>query len=446
MSQPLSSFLLLVVLIIINGIFSMTEMAIVSVRKARLQHEMEKGNRKARTALELYENPNDFFSTIQIFITLVGVITGAVGASAFSGPVANLLAKVPLFSSVANTLALLLVSIVITYFSLVIGELIPKRLAISFPEKISLNMSGIMRALSRITKPLVSFLSWSTEIGIKILGVKKIEDDSVSEDEVKVMIEQGTLSGVFDETEQDIVESVFRMSDKTVDGMMTPRTELCWIDLDEPLEESLAEIKESDDSYFPLVRGTTDNVVGIVSAKKILDAYISGDEIDLSKMAETPLFIPESKPALSVVDDLRESGKQVAIVLDEYGGFSGMVTLLDILEELVGDVPGLYDTYHPEMVEREDGSWLIDGQMDIEEFKDELGIKQLADEDRVGYQTLAGFMLSKFGFIPKAGDSFEADGYRFEIVDMDNRRIDKVMVTKLASPSEDDSDKTDSEE
>jgi len=268
MSQPFSSFLLLVVLIIINGIFSMTEMAIVSVRKARLQHEMEKGNRKARTALELYENPNDFFSTIQIFITLVGVITGAVGASAFSGPVANLLAKVPLFSSIANTLALLLVSIVITYFSLVIGELIPKRLAISFPEKISLNMSGIMRVLSRITKPLVSFLSWSTEIGIKILGVKKTEDDSVSEDEVKVMIEQGTLSGVFDETEQDIVESVFRMSDKTVDGMMTPRTELCWIDLDEPLEESLAEIKESDDSYFPLVRGTTDNVVGIVSAKK----------------------------------------------------------------------------------------------------------------------------------------------------------------------------------
>ena len=168
------------------------------------------------------------------------------------------------FSSIANTLALLLVSIVITYFSLVIGELIPKRLAISFPEKISLNMSGIMRVLSRITKPLVSLLSWSTEIGIKILGVKKTEDDSVSEDEVKVMIEQGTLSGVFDETEQDIVESVFRMSDKTVDGMMTPRTELCWIDLDEPLEESLAEIKESDDSYFPLVRGTTDNEVGIV--------------------------------------------------------------------------------------------------------------------------------------------------------------------------------------
>ncbi len=284
-------------------------------------------------------------------------------------------------------------------------------------------------------------MSWSTSQIVKLLRLKENNELPVSEEEVKVMIEQGKLVGIFDETEQDIVESVFRMSDRMVEAMMTPRTEITWIDLEEPLDEILEEIRESDGNYFPLVRGNADNIVGIVSAKKILDAFIRKDQIDLEAIAESPLFIPESKPALSVLDNLRESGTHVAIILDEYGGFSGMITLLDILEELVGDVPRSDENYDPQIVERADGSWLFDGQLDIDEMKDILNIKELEDEDRVGFQTLGGFILSQFGFIPTVGDFFELGKYRFEVVDMDNRRIDKVLVTQIDSNQESASDK-----
>lgn len=431
MSGKISEMLLLFLLIIINGLFSMTEMAVVSLRKARLQKYIDEGDKQAKTALDLSENPGAFFSTIQIVISLVGVITGALGASAFSGDLADQLRKISFFASTADTLALLIVSIIITYFSLVIGELIPKRLAISNPEIISMRMGGLMKGISTISKPLVSFLSWSTELGIKFLGTSENDDLPVSEEEVKVMIEQGKQVGVFEETEQNIVESVFRMSDRTVDAMMTPRTELTWIDLDEPLEESLSEILHSDDIYFPTVRGNADNVVGIISAKKLLDCYLRDDHIDLDTISETPLFIPESKPALTVLDDLRESGKQIAIIMDEYGGFSGMITLMDILSELVGEVPGASENFDPQVVERADGSWLLDGQLDIDELKDTLDIKELTDENRIGFQTLGGFILSQIGFIPTVGDSFEWENYRFEIVDMDNRRIDKVLVNLI---------------
>lgn len=431
MSGKISEMLLLFLLFIINGLFSMTEMAVVSLRKARLQKYIDKGDKQAKTALDLSENPGDFFSTIQIVISLVGVITGALGASAFSDGLADKLRTVSFLVPAADTLALLIVSIVITYFSLVIGELIPKRLAISNPEIISMRMGGLMKGISTISKPLVSFLSWSTELGIKFLGTSENDDLPISEEEVKVMIEQGRQVGVFEETEQDIVESVFRMSDRTVDAMMTPRTELTWIDLDEPIEESLSEILHSDDIYFPTIRGNADNVVGIISAKKLLDSYIREDNINLDLISETPLFIPESKPALTVLDDLRESGKQVAIVMDEYGGFSGMITLMDILGELVGEVPGTSENFDPQIVERADGSWLLDGQLDIDELKDTLNIQELTNEDRIGFQTLGGFILSQIGFIPTVGDSFEWGNYRFEIVDMDNRRIDKVLVNRI---------------
>lgn len=435
MSDKIIGIFLLFLLIVVNGVFSMTEMAVVSIRKARLQKYVDQGNRKAQTALDLSENPGAFFSTIQIVITLVGAINGGLGASTFSGDLAKQLGKIQFLSPVADTLAFLLVSLIITYFSLVIGELIPKRLAIAEPESISMQMAGFMKGLSAVSKPLVSFLNWSTEMGLKLVGSTESDEPAVSEEEIKVMIEQGRQFGVFEAAEQDIVESVFRMSDRTVDAMMTPRTELTWVDLDEPLEETLAEILQSEDTYFPAVRGNPDNVIGVISAKKLLDAYLRKEPIDLETISETPLFIPESKPALNVLDDLRESGKQIAIVMDEYGGFSGMITLMDILGELVGEVPGSNERYDPQIVERADGSWLLDGQLDIDELKDILDIRELADEDRIGYQTLGGFILSQIGFIPVVGDFFEWSQYRFEIVDMDGRRIDKVLVSRI--PEED---------
>lgn len=416
----------------------MTEMAVVSVRKTRLQSEAENGNTKARSALELVDNPNAFFSTIQIVISLISIIAGAYGATLFSAPAADLLRKVPYLATAADNLAVILVSLVITYFSLVIGELVPKRLAIAEPEKIAMDMSGLMQVLSKLTMPLVKFLSFSTELILKLIKVKNSADLPISEEEVKVMIEQGKQVGVFEETEQDIVESVFRMSDRTVDALMTPRIEVPWLDVDEPVDENLSEIMTSDNLFYPLIQGQTDNVVGIVSSKKLLDEFIRGKDIDLMAIADKPLFIPESKSALSVVDILRDAGKQVAIVLDEYGGFSGMVTLMDIMETLVGDVPNSIGSTENPIVQRADGSYLLDGQLDIDETKRTLELKELEDEDRIGFQTLGGFILSQFGFIPNVGDSFEKNGYHFEVVDMDSRRIDKVLVSKVKEASDQD--------
>lgn len=432
-----SKIILLFILLIINGLFSMTEMAVVSLRKSKLQSEVAKGNRKAQTAIDLAENPGDFFSTIQIVITLVGVVTGAIGSVAFSAPLARVIAQIAAVSRFADSIAVLIVSLLVTYFSLVIGELIPKRIALASPEKIALNVSGVMTAIARISKPIVAFLSFSTDLGLKLLGVQENKEPAVSEEEVKVMIEEGKRSGVFEETEQDIVESVFRMSDRAVHAMMTPRTDVTWVDLDESTQEILDEIRESNDSYYPVVRGGADNVLGILNAKKILDRFILGEEICLDELIDTPLYLPESTPALAALESLRKSGKQAAIILDEYGGFSGLVTLVDILEELVGEIPSSDDeTYEPEIVTRDDGSWLIDGGLDIEDMKDMLGIDELEDQERVDYQTVAGFMLSQFGFIPKAGDSFQVGDYRFEVVDMDGRRVDKVLVTREEAEDE----------
>lgn len=432
-----TKIVLILILIILNGLFSMMEMAVVSVRKARLQYEIGKGNRKAQAAFDLSENPNTFFSTVQIGITLIGVITGAIGSVAFSGPLEQALKQIPFLAPAAATLSVLIVSIAVTYFSLVIGELIPKRIAIAYPEKIAIGVSGFMTFLANLSKPLVAFLSFSTDIGLKILGVHENTEPPVSEDEVKVMIEQGKLSGVFEETEQDIVESVFRMSDRSVHAMMTPRTEVTWVDISEPAEEIMEEIRESNEIFFPVVRDNPDNVLGILSAKKLLDRYILGEEPNLEELIDPALFLPESTPALSAVETLRQSGKQAAVILDEYGGFSGLVTLADILEELVGEIASADDeSFEPEIVTREDGSYLIDGGLDIEDMKDMLNIGELEDQERVDYQTVAGFLLTRFGFIPKAGDSLTFGPFKFEVVDMDGRRIDKVLVTRDEAESE----------
>ena len=441
MSEVVTEIILLFVLILINGMFSMAEMAVVSSRRARLQASLEDGDQRAKTVLDLLDNPNDFFSTIQIAITLIGVITGAVGAQTFSHYLVDVLVKVPFLKGIAQPLSVLLISSLITYFSLVIGELIPKRIANNNPEKIAMTMCGPIRVLSKIFLPVVRILSFSTETGLKIIGIKEVEESAVSEDEIKVMIEQGKQDGVFEENEQDIVESVFRLSDQTVDALMTPRTELDWIDLEAPVEESLKEIADSTYHYFPLVRGNPDNVVGVISSKALLDAYIRGSDIDLEKIAEPPLFVPESKPALSLLDDLKASESNFAVVLDEYGGFSGMITPYDLLNELVGDVTNIGEEPNDEeeVLVRDDGSWSFDGMIDIEEFKETIGVKELPDEARIGYQTLAGFILSQTGSIPAAGYSFDWTDFHFEIVDMDGLRIDRVFVNRIEPQPEEPS-------
>ena len=441
MSEAVTEVILLFVLIFINGLFSMTEMAVVSTRRARLQNLLEEGDQRAKTVLELLDNPNDFFSTIQIAITLIGVITGAIGAQTFSHYLVDVLVRVNFLKGIAQPLSVLLISSLITYFSLVIGELIPKRIATNDPERIAMMMCGPIRILSKIFLPVVRILSFSTEAGLKILGIRENEESQVSEDEIKVMIEQGKQDGVFEENEQDIVESVFRLSDQTVDALMTPRTELDWIDLEEPVEDSLKEIADSTYHYFPLVRGNPDNVLGVISSKALLDAYIRHDDIDLEKIMEPPLFVPESKPALSLLDDLKASESNFAVVLDEYGGFSGMITPYDLLNELVGDVTNIGEEPDDEddVLVRDDGSWSFDGMIDIEEFKETIGVRELPDENRIGYQTLAGFILSQTGSIPSSGYCFDWNGFHFEIVDMDGLRIDRVFVNRIETENSDES-------
>ncbi len=438
MSESARQILTLFILIVINGLFSMTEMAVVSSRRARLQSSHESGDKRAKTVLDLLDSPNDFFSTIQIAISLIGVITGAIGAQSFSHYLRDILMRVSFLKNIAQPLSVLLISLLITYFSLVIGELIPKRIATNDPEKIAMTMCGPVKVLATIFLPVVRILSLSTEAGLKIFGIRENEDASVSEDEIKVMIEQGKQDGVFEENEQDIVETVFRMSDRTVETLMTPRTELPWIDLEEPLEESLKEIADSTYHYFPLVRGNPDDVIGVISSKALLDAYIRQDKIDLEKIAEPPLFVPESKPALSLLDDLKVSESNFAVVLDEYGGFSGMITPYDLLNALVGDVTNIGDEPNDEedILVRADGSWSFDGMLDIEEFKETIGVRELPDESRVGYQTLAGFILSQLGSIPATGDAFDWNGFHFEIVDMDGLRIDRIFVSRIDADGE----------
>ena len=446
MSVTFLQILLLLALIVTNGIFSMTEMAVVSARRARLQSILEDGDKRAGEVLKLLDNPNDFFSTIQIVISLIGVVTGAVGAQTFAHYLADVFVKISFLKSIATPLAVLILSLVITYFSLVIGELIPKRIATNDPEGVAMRMCGPIRVIEKIFRPMIKVLSVSTEAGLKLLGVKSNDEAAVSEDEVKVMIEQGKKDGVFEENEQDIVESVFRMSDQSVEAIMTPRSELLSIDADEPIEDSLEQISGSTYHYFPLVRDNADNVIGVLSSKALLDAFIRGETIDLEKIADEPLYVPESKPALDLLDDLKSSDSNCAVVLDEYGGFSGLITPYNLLSELVGDVTDVGDEPDEEddIVVRDDGTWSFDGQLDIEEFKETVGIRgELPDEQRVGYQTLAGFVLSQTGTIPKIGATFDWDKFHFEVVDMDGLRVDRVFVSRL--PETDEAGEADAE-
>jgi putative hemolysin len=435
MSSVAQQILLIFALLLANGLFSMAELALISSRKARLQARAEDGDTASRTALKLLENPTSFLSTVQVGITLVGILAGALGGAELSVPLAALLARWPLIAPYSIELALALVVVLITYFTLVIGELIPKRLALHNPEAIARQIARPMQVLSAVMRPMVRLLTGSTNLGMRLLGIEESSDQHVTEDEVKVLIEQGTQSGVFEETEQDMVESVFRLSDRTVDAMMTPRTEITWLNLEDSYDELFAQVLESPYSRLPVGQGSLDGVVGILITREWLKRHSSGERPDLTSMLQPPLFVPDSTPSLRVMEMLRTSGAHVAMVIDEFGGVLGMVTLLDVLEAIMGDFhePGV--PMEPEVVRREDGSYLLDGLLQVDDLKDLLGLKELPEEEHAGYQTLGGFMMTQLGAIPTAGQHFEWNGLHFEVVDMDARRVDKVLVVPVKNKS-----------
>ena len=431
MSPDVFELILIILLILGNGLFSMAEIALVSARKTRLQQRADEGDARARTALEMANAPNRFLSTTQIGISLIAIFTGALGGATLSSHLAVYIQKIALLKPYASAIALIVVVLVTTYFSLVIGELIPKRLGLNNPERIAAMIAKPMHLLSRVASPIISILSFSTELGLRLIGAKPSNEPPVTEEEIKVLIDKGTQVGVFEEAEQDIVEGVFRLGERRVDSIMTPRTEVSWLDLDEPFDEILKKVLDSNFSTFPVAHDNLDNVIGMLDAKELLTLRFSQETVDIKSLLKPPLFVPESTPALKALELLRISRTHVALVIDEYGGSQGMVTLFDILEAIVGDVPGSFDVTEPQAIQREDGSWLFDGMLQIDEFKEILALDDLPGENRAGYQTLGGFIMAHLGNIPSTGQHFEWNNWRFEILDMDGRRVDKVLVAPV---------------
>jgi magnesium and cobalt exporter, CNNM family len=431
------NILLVLGLILGNGLFAMYEMAMVSSSKVRLKQRQGADQGAIDAAVELAETPNRLLSTVQVGITLVGVFSGAVGGVTLSDDLAPLLARLSFLDDVAaQAVALVLVTLTITYFSLVIGELIPKRLALGNPEKIAITYARFFRAVSWLTSPVIRLLSASTDLGLRILGVKESDEPPVTEEEIRVLLQQGTEFGIFEEGEQSIMDGVFRFGDRRVDAIMTPHTEITWLELEEEFSESLGKIMESRYTRFPVAKGGLDNVLGVLLTKDLLQNTLHDQNIDLEPMIRPAVFVPESMPALKVLEKFKETGLSVALVIDEYGGMLGMVTQADVLRSIVGDIPAAGEQYDRAVVQRSDGSWLLDGLMRIDEVKPLLDIESLPDEVRVGYQTLGGFIMSQFDSIPITGQMLEYNHWRFEVVDMDGRRIDKVLVTPLQVENE----------
>lgn len=426
MSSLALEVLILFVLILANGLFAMSEAAVISARKARLQQRANTGDAKARAALDLANEPGTFLATIQIGITLIGILAGAFGGATLARHLAAAFKDISFLARYADALGLAVVVLIITYLSLIIGELVPKSLALSRPEDIAASVAGPMGLLAKLAAPLVFTLSASTNLVLRLFGVAASVESPVTEEEINVMIDQGTDLGAYVETERDMVARIFRLADLRIGALMTPRTEITWFDTGDTPDEIRGKLIASPHSYFPIARGELDNIQGIVRAADVAERLLCNQPLDMSADLQRPLFVPETTLALSVFDTFKTTRNRVAIVIDEYGGVQGLVTLTDILEEVVGDVAISQETIEPQIVQRDDGSWLLDGLVSVQRLADLLGIALL--EDNARYETLGGFVMSELGRIPTAGDSFTALGFRFEVMDMDGHRVDKMLV------------------
>jgi putative hemolysin len=409
----------------------MAEMAIVSARKVRLQQWAEAGDAKARVALELAEEPTSLLSTVQIGITLIGILAGAFGGATVAHMLATQLNAVPLLAPYSEVIGFGIVVLITTYLSLVIGELLPKRLALNDPERIAVAVARPMRLLSKLASPAVRVLSFSSDVLLRLLRVRPSTEPPVTEEEIKVLLEQGAEAGVFAEAEQEMIGRVFRLGDLRVGMVMTPRMQMVWLDLDDPAEQNLRIIAASPYGAFPIGRGTPDKIRGVVYAKDLLGRALMDQPIDLQAAVRPALFVPESMSAFRALNKFRETRSHLALVVDEYGGVDGLVTLTDLVEELVGHMPDVGDVGEPAVVRREDGSWLMSGRLPIGDLKDLLGVEELPGEHAGRYQTLGGFVLAQLGHMPSASEYFMWGGLRFEVVDMDGPRVDKVLVAPI---------------
>ncbi len=429
---PATDLLIIILLILANGFFSMTEFAIVSARTARLQKRAMGGDAGAAAALELAADPTQFLSTVQIGITVIGILAGAFGGATIAGPLADTFAEIPLVAPYSGPLAVATVVAAITYLTLVIGELVPKRIAMSNAERIATLVARPMQLLSGAVAPLVRLLSVSTEAVLRVLGVRKPPGPEITEEDIRILIGQATRAGVFHEAEQDMVESVFRLGDRRVSVLMTPRPDIVAVDVEDPPAENWRMMMESGHVYFPVYREHLDNLLGVVSVRNLWARMISGETPDLSKAIEPALFVPESVLALTVLDEFKTSKARIALATDEYGSIQGLVTVHDIMEAIVGGIPSAGHPPGGAAVRREDGSWLLDGMLPIDEFHELFDVDTLPEEGHGYYQTLGGFVMMYLERTPSAGDRFVWDGLRFEVLDMDGYRVDTVLVVPVA--------------
>jgi len=428
MTQVTLQIAIVLLLILVNGLFAMSEMAIVSARRVRLERMAREGNHGARAALDLADTPNRFLSTVQIGITLVGIIAGAYGGATIAENLVGPLARIPWLEPYAGAISLTIVVGTITYLSVLLGELVPKRIALQSAERISSLVAAPMRGLSVLATPVVRLLSISTDVVLKLLGIEAQPESAITEEEIKVLLEQGAQAGMIEEVERDMVESIFRLDDRPLEAMMKPRTEIVWLDVNAPPEENRRLMEESNFSRFPVCEGDLDHVLGIVHAKDLLSNCLHGGPLDIVAAMRRPLFVPETVHALRALERFKQSGIHMALLIDEYGGIEGLVTLIDILEAIVGDIPTMDEITDPPVVQRDDGSWLVDGLLAIDDFMRIFEFESLPSEG--SYQTLGGFMVLMLGSVPTTGDHFTWSAMRFEVADMDGNRVDKVLIDK----------------
>ena len=431
MYETIISIVIIVVLIVVNGIFSMSELAVVSSRKGKHQKMYNDGKKHAKTAIDLMENPNQFLSTIQIGITLIGILTGAFGGATLSDPLNAIISPYIPYSEIVSTIVVVIIT---TYLSLVVGELVPKRVALNNPENIAVKVAKWMKLLSKASGPFVVILSKSTNGLLRLMGISHEENNAITEEEIELMIEEGRVEGTIEKEEEDIIKRVFKLDDQKVDMIMTPRNEIVWIDLEDTPEENQNKIIESKRSIFPVASGELDDFIGVVQAKDILSVLFKEEDLEIEDIIKDPLVVPENLEALELVKQFKENKEYVhmSLVVDEFGSLTGLITLNDLLEGIVGDIPGIDETDDPIAIKRNDDSWLIDGRYQIDRFKELFDFDgEFPDEKEDNFTTIAGFILSYCGKIPTDGETFKWDRFCFEIMDMDGHQIDKILVTDL---------------
>ena len=423
--------LLLLLLIALNALFALSEMAVVSSRKARLQRMTDDGFPGARSAMGLHEDPSSFLSTIQVGITSIGVLSGVVGEGLIAAPIAAWLAQYPPFEPYAKGVAVALVVVLITYLSVVIGELVPKRLALLAPERIASFVARPMIWIAKITRPLVWGLSSSSNLILRLVGARRSDEPPVTDDEIKVLMEQGAEAGVFHQSEQAIVSNVLRLDEQRIGAIMTPRMDIYAIDLDDGDDTVRSRISESPHARVVICRGGLEHIRGVLRLGALLRPALQGAPLDVERHLSPALYLPETISTTQLLESFRRERVQFGLIVDEYGDLQGLVSLTDVLTSIVGDLPERGSLNDDDVVRREDGSWLVDGSVGLERLKATLEIDALPAEEEHSFHTVGGFAMHRLGRIPSVTDHFDAAGFRFEVVDMDRNRVDKVLVARL---------------